>query len=83
MEEIEKNNSVTITLGKQSASPFKPLEIVKTNAPFPETYSLTYFVENGNIGEHTLSLRRLNTSKWKIIRYFELKILRKLLKTSK
>lgn len=72
--------SVTITLGKQSTSPFRPLEVVKTNAPFPETYSLTYLVEEGGPGQHTLSLRRLNTSKWKIIRKLELKILRKLLK---
>lgn len=74
----DSGESVTVTIGKIPPM-FEALEIVKVNSG---NYSLTYLVENKSGGRHTLSLRPLNTSRWKLIRYFELKILRKLLKSN-
>jgi hypothetical protein len=77
---------VTITLGvNKESSPFRPLDIVLTNGNplFKErlAYSIIYeSVDNGG-GQHSVKMRKLNTSRWKLIRYFEMKILRKLLKT--
>lgn len=74
--------TVTITLSKRQAFPFKPWEIIVVN---DKHYNLIYFVEGKDDGATTVSLHPLNISRWKIIRYFELKILRKVLnpKTNK
>lgn len=78
---MTEEESITITLSNQPEFIFKEFDIVKRGAGNYNDYSLVYHVEKKNEMSFTASLRRLNTSRFKLFRKIELKILRKLLGT--
>lgn len=74
--------SVTIQITKENyINPpvFKSGEIMKINGLGSPTWNLIMGIAKGDYGSNTLEMKKLNTSKFKPLRWLQLKILKSLL----
>jgi hypothetical protein len=88
---MKAGEPVTVSINKNNFNatvsvPFaRELEIVKVNnhPVFGRCWNLVTKYEDRGNGQHTISMRKLNTSRWWIIREIQLWSIRKLLNNGK